>query len=443
MEKKYTLRKSKTNRGLLRVVANKDFTLLDGSKVLKGDLGGLITSEENLSQEGNCWVCHDAKVIGEAKVLDDAVLFDSAIVNEHAVIKGKAMIKDKAIVTDDSTVVDSAVVSGSARIENNTCIMGNATVTGNALVMNSASISGHAVIKECAMISGGKISDSVVCSGHTQIYSKAIIKGKTVMTGRAAVIGKSFIKTNHTIGLNLFNDIEYSYNFSGEKYVKILDENYYEYSLVPVSSYGCLLVHPNNNVYVYLLRGFQNIPYGAAFEDFEDLWKTLRKEVVISERNQEKLSVSELLLYDFFVDLSYDNLASILGKASCYFIGCLLEGSIMPRKEKINDNMLYILKLYKKYMFAYIVGLFLRLYEKLEDIDNYENCDDAIAQLLNSCVMNFSDRSISSFGDGVLFNNELVEMVRNVCDFPASWSKDALSILSSSKNSFFLELLVD
>lgn len=103
--------------------------------------------------------------------------------------------------------------------------------------------------------------------------------------------------------------------------------------------------------------------------------------------------------------------------------------------------MLYVLKLYKKYMFAYIVGLFLRLYEKLEDINNYENCDDAITQLLNSCVINFADRSISSFGDGVLFNNELVEMVRNVCDFPASWPKEALSIFSSAKNAFFLEPL--
>lgn len=48
MEKKYKTEKD-PGTGLLRIIALKDF-----SNVKKGDRGGLIKSEYNLSQEGNC-----------------------------------------------------------------------------------------------------------------------------------------------------------------------------------------------------------------------------------------------------------------------------------------------------------------------------------------------------------------------------------------------------
>ena len=46
---------------LHRIKALKDF-----GNVKKGELGGYVESERNLSQEGNCWVCGNAKVCGDA-----------------------------------------------------------------------------------------------------------------------------------------------------------------------------------------------------------------------------------------------------------------------------------------------------------------------------------------------------------------------------------------
>ena len=63
MSKKYELTEEtiETNEGitLYRIKALKDFNY-----VYKGDLGGFIESEENLSQEGNCWVYDDSIVFG-------------------------------------------------------------------------------------------------------------------------------------------------------------------------------------------------------------------------------------------------------------------------------------------------------------------------------------------------------------------------------------------
>ena len=59
--KKYELVKDQIitfdNRTLYRIRALKDF-----SNVKKGDLGGYIESESNLSQEDNCWVYGNAWV---------------------------------------------------------------------------------------------------------------------------------------------------------------------------------------------------------------------------------------------------------------------------------------------------------------------------------------------------------------------------------------------
>ena len=52
---------------LHRIKALKDF-----GNVKKGELGGYVESERNLSQEGNCWVYGNAWVCGNAEVCGNA-----------------------------------------------------------------------------------------------------------------------------------------------------------------------------------------------------------------------------------------------------------------------------------------------------------------------------------------------------------------------------------
>ena len=59
MEKKYILTDIKKEYGgytLYRIKALKDFTLINGKEIHKGDLGGWVESEDNLSQKGLCWL---------------------------------------------------------------------------------------------------------------------------------------------------------------------------------------------------------------------------------------------------------------------------------------------------------------------------------------------------------------------------------------------------
>ncbi len=86
-------------RKLYQIKALKDFW-----KVEVGDLGGYIEKESNLSQEGDCWVCDEAKVFGDAEVYGNAKIRDSALVYGEAKIYGNAMVSDYAVINGSDKI---------------------------------------------------------------------------------------------------------------------------------------------------------------------------------------------------------------------------------------------------------------------------------------------------------------------------------------------------
>ena len=90
MEKKYKLTDetiSVDGRTLYRIEVLRDF-----GDVKKGDKGGFIEKEDNLSQSNNCWVYGDAKVYDDAVIYDDAQVRDNAVVFYKAKVYGDAKI---------------------------------------------------------------------------------------------------------------------------------------------------------------------------------------------------------------------------------------------------------------------------------------------------------------------------------------------------------------
>ena len=100
MEKKYKLTDEAINLHgitLYRIEALKDF-----NNVKKGDTGGFVESELNLSQKGNCWIYDDACVYYGGRVEGDAYVFENA------------QVFNSAHIYEDAQVYDNARVSGNA-----------------------------------------------------------------------------------------------------------------------------------------------------------------------------------------------------------------------------------------------------------------------------------------------------------------------------------------
>ena len=117
MEKKYKLTEEICydffGTKLYRIEALKDF-----GNVKKGDKGGYVEKEDNLSQEGDCWISDNAYVYGDAYVYDNAQVYDYARVYDNAIVSGNAIVSDNAKVYGDAKVSDYTYVYGGAEIKN-------------------------------------------------------------------------------------------------------------------------------------------------------------------------------------------------------------------------------------------------------------------------------------------------------------------------------------
>ncbi|MBQ1298280.1 hypothetical protein IIY24_00365 [Candidatus Saccharibacteria bacterium] len=97
---------------LFRIVALKDFETHDGRKVKRGDLGGFIETEDNLSQEGTCWIFKNAKVFAGGKVRDDAIICGYALVYDYAEVMGRSIVHNSATVYKHAKLIDGEVKAG-------------------------------------------------------------------------------------------------------------------------------------------------------------------------------------------------------------------------------------------------------------------------------------------------------------------------------------------
>jgi carbonic anhydrase/acetyltransferase-like protein (isoleucine patch superfamily) len=121
--------------------------LISFGDVLKGDVGGWIEAESNLSQVyGNAWVSGDAKVSGNAWVHDDAQVSGYAQVSGDAKVSGNAQVSGYARMYVDALVSGYAQVSGYALVYGNAWVHGDAQVSGNALVYGNAWVHGDAQV---------------------------------------------------------------------------------------------------------------------------------------------------------------------------------------------------------------------------------------------------------------------------------------------------------
>ena len=174
-------RKYKTEQegSMLRIIALKDF-----ADVREGDRGGRIDKEENLSQEGNCWIYDDAYVFEDAFVFGNAKIFD------NAQISGDARVSGNAQVCEDAEVCGRALVYENARILGHARVWGGARISGNVKLWTTK----------------GFYLDYIILGtkGEFRIFSSNI---KNLIDKEISIVEKNYIKNIKTIRQLYGNEI--------------------------------------------------------------------------------------------------------------------------------------------------------------------------------------------------------------------------------------------
>lgn len=148
---------------LHRIIALRSF-----GNVNKGELGGWIEKESNLSHEGDCWIYNDAAVYGNAKIQNNVTVYDNVMVYDNAIIC------DNASIYGNVNIFDNAMIFGNTKIYDFVEICGVVSIYGNTIIRDNAIIYVNVTIDGCV-----EISNDVVICGNAKIGGNAVIKDKS------------------------------------------------------------------------------------------------------------------------------------------------------------------------------------------------------------------------------------------------------------------------
>jgi hypothetical protein len=140
------------------------------SDVKKGDLGGFVEKESNLSHEHDAWIYDDAQVYDDAYVSCNARISNNACICGNAWVSGNAVVCDNALVAGNARVHIYAEIYGNANIYGNSKVFGNAYVYDRARIYGNALVSGDAGVCSSAKVVGEAIVTSTVLSIDFDTY---------------------------------------------------------------------------------------------------------------------------------------------------------------------------------------------------------------------------------------------------------------------------------
>lgn len=151
MDKKYELIESDI-KGLYRVRALRSF-----GDVKKGDVGGYVENEYNLSHTGDCWIYNNAKVYDNGRIYNNGKIYNNAMVYHNARIYKNTKVYGNAEIFEHAAIFGNAVIQGNAKIYGVSVIEKNALIYGESVICDGARIGGNAEIKNGMHI--GKINE--------------------------------------------------------------------------------------------------------------------------------------------------------------------------------------------------------------------------------------------------------------------------------------------
>jgi len=175
MRKKYELIPLKPDHPYYKIGARYQIrSLIDFWDVKAGDLGGYVTGEHNLDQEGTCWSYEEAAAVDKSRVRDHAKMHDESVLYGVSQICNDVNVYDRASLHHHAKMFGCSKIYDDARLYNYASLHDYAVVKGRAEIWDKSVVSGHSVIADDAFL-----LEDVVCRDveiHGTLFKGVVVE---------------------------------------------------------------------------------------------------------------------------------------------------------------------------------------------------------------------------------------------------------------------------
>lgn len=182
-------------RTLYRIRALKDFY-----DVKKGDLGGWVSNENNLSQEDNCWIYDDAKCMDNSKMYDNSTMHGCSKMYDNSAMHGHSEMYDLSKMYDDSTLYDYSTMYDNSEMHDSSEMHGNSTMYDNSLMFDDSAL-----------------YDNSTMYGNSAMFDDSEMHGESEMHGYSRMCGDSMLKDEEKLYGELISKVDKFIDISNPK----------------------------------------------------------------------------------------------------------------------------------------------------------------------------------------------------------------------------------
>ena len=187
IDKEHTVKYN--GRILHRIRALKDF---DGVK--KGDIGGFVQSEHNLSHDGNCWIYDDAKCMDSAKCMDDSIMFDNSIMYNNSKMYDYSRMCDYSKMFDNSIMYNNSIMFDNSRMYDNSIMYDNSRMLDNSKMYDNSKMCGNS-----KMYDNSQMYNNSKMFGNSKMFDNTKMYDNSSLHGNAKISDNTILKNNDKI----------------------------------------------------------------------------------------------------------------------------------------------------------------------------------------------------------------------------------------------------
>ena len=192
---------------LYRIRALKDF-----SGVKAGDLGGWVSSENNLSQEGNCWIYDEAKCMDNARMYDDSCMYGYSEMYDSSRMHGDSKMHNYSEMHNSSRMYGYSKMYGCSEMHDSSTMYGNSIMYGNSMMC------GHSkMFDNSEMFDDSAMYGNSIMNGYSIMFDNSEMHDDSEMHDHSIMYGDSILKDEEKLYGELISKVDKFIDISNPK----------------------------------------------------------------------------------------------------------------------------------------------------------------------------------------------------------------------------------